>query len=92
MTTVLLRLEAVLERRGRSRSQLYREVQLGLCPAPIRPQGTKIAAWPSSEIEAINQAEIAGATPDEIRAIVRDLVAQRTAGRQPTAPATASAA
>jgi prophage regulatory protein len=89
--TTLLRLDAVLERRGRSRSQLYREVQLGLCPAPIRPQGTKIACWPSDEIDAVNQAEIAGASPDEIRSLVRELVAQRTAGRQQTAPATAAA-
>ncbi len=91
MTTVLLRLDGVLTRRGRSRSQLYREVQLGLCTTPIRPQGTKIAAWPSNEIEAINQAEIAGASPDQIRELVRTLMAQRTTGRPTPAPAAAAA-
>ena len=88
----LLRLDGVLARRGRSRSQHYREVAEGLVPPPVVRAGCKIAVWPSHELDAISRAEIAGAAPDEIRALVRDLVAQRSAGRQPAAPATASAA
>ena len=87
----LLRIDGVLARRGRSRSQHYREIAEGLAPPPVLRPGCKIATWPAHELDAVSAAEIAGASPDEIRALVRDLVAQRSAGRQPAATATAAA-
>jgi hypothetical protein len=36
-----------------------------------------LALWPSSECDALIAAEIAGKTPDEIRALVRQLEANR---------------
>ena len=87
----LLRLDGVLARRGRSRSQHYREIADGLVPPPVLRPGCKIATWPAHELDAVSSAEIAGASPDEIRELVRTLVAARTAGRQQTAPATAAA-
>jgi hypothetical protein len=43
---------------------------------PVR-LGEKLSAWPSHEVDALNRAEIGGATPDELRALVQHLVAQR---------------
>jgi prophage regulatory protein len=75
-TISLLRLETVNSRRGRSRAQLYIDIKRGTMTPPVR-LGEKLSAWPSHEIDALNRAEIAGATPDELRALVQQLVAQR---------------
>jgi prophage regulatory protein len=74
--TALLRLETVVSRRGRSRAQLYVDIKRGTMTPPVR-LGEKLSAWPSSEIDALNRAEIGGATPDELRALVKELVALR---------------
>jgi prophage regulatory protein len=76
MSSTLLRLLQVLERRGRSRSQLYREIQDGVMTPPVRV-GAKLVAWPDYEIGEINAAEIAGASSDELRNLVTNLVKQR---------------
>jgi predicted DNA-binding transcriptional regulator AlpA len=76
---VLLRLEVVLERRGSSRSRLYAAITEGLMVPPVK-RG-KISLWPAHEIEALNRAEIASAAPDEIRALVKQLIAQRAQAR-----------
>jgi prophage regulatory protein len=39
--------------------------------------GARASGWPSSEVAAINAARIAGATNEEIRALVAKLVAAR---------------
>jgi prophage regulatory protein len=77
----LLRAEAVIERRGRSRSQLYLDIREGVMTPPVRLRGGKLSAWPAKEIDALNSAEIAGATDDELRALVQRLLAERSAGR-----------
>lgn len=77
----LLRLEHVLERRGRSRAQTYREIHAGFLTPPIRTGNAKIAVWPAHEINALIRAEIGGANRTEICELVRELVRQRTAGR-----------
>lgn len=76
MSISLLRLMQVLERRGRSRSQIYRDIQTGVMTPPVHV-GSNISVWPDHEVQQINAAEIAGATPDELRALVKQLVAQR---------------
>ena len=77
----LLRAEAVIERRGRSRSQLYLDIRHGVMTPPVRLRGGKLSAWPSHEVDALNRAEISGASDEELRALVRQLVEQRAAGR-----------
>ena len=74
--TRLLRLDAVNERRARSRAQLYLDITAGLFPPPVKI-GERLSAWPAREVETVIGAEIRGATPDELRALVRKLVAAR---------------
>jgi prophage regulatory protein len=45
-------------------------------PPPVRIRG-RATAWPAYELDALNRAEIAGASDDEIRALVRELLARR---------------
>jgi len=76
MSTTLLRIPHVIKRRGRSRSQLYSDIQSGLMTPPVRV-GLNISVWPDYEIQQINAAEIAGSTRDEIKALVKQLIEQR---------------
>ena len=48
---VMLRRPEVELRTGRSRSSLYRDIRLGLFPAPVRI-GRNSVGWPTSTIEA----------------------------------------
>ena len=61
---------------GISRSALYRGIQSGLFPPPVKV-GDRSSAWPDSEIELIARALIAGASPDEIRQLVTQILAAR---------------
>jgi prophage regulatory protein len=87
-TISLLRLDTVVSRRARSRPQLYIDIKRGTMTPPVR-LGCKISAWPSHEIDALNRAEIAGASQDELRALVQQLVAQRQQGRPTPKPVAA---
>lgn len=77
MDTTLLRRRVVLQKRGYGNSQLYRDISIGVMPPGIGGGGHRVV-WPAYEIDAVNRAEIAGATPEELRALVQRLVAQRT--------------
>jgi len=60
-----LRLPAVIELVGKSRTAIYRDIQAGIFPAPIRI-GVRSVAWDSTAIETWQQARIdasAGAAP-----------------------------
>lgn len=74
--TAFVRFPAAIRVRGRSRSQTYNEINAGLMPPPVRIRG-RATAWPAYELDALNRAEIAGATDEEIRNLVRELLAQR---------------
>lgn len=52
-----LRLPAVKARTGMSRSSIYREMQAGKFPRPIRV-GLNSVAWPSTLIEAWQQSRM----------------------------------
>ena len=78
MATVILRLPTVLARRGRSRSAHYLDIQQGLFTSPIAI-GDRAVGWPEDEVEAINAARIAGWAEDNIRELVSQLEAARTA-------------
>ena len=74
----LLRLPAVMSATGQARSTLYLRIKQRLMTPPVK-LGERCAAWPVSEVEAINAARIAGKTTDEIRELVARLVEARTA-------------
>ncbi len=81
--TSLLRLEAVLSRRGRSKSALYRDIATGTMTAPIKcGEKGSISVWPAYEIDALNRAEIGGAKPADLRQLVKHLLERRTQGHQ----------
>ncbi|UZT80736.1 AlpA family phage regulatory protein [Ectopseudomonas chengduensis] len=74
----LLRLPAVMNATGLTRSTLYLRIKQRLMTPPVK-LGERVAAWPADEVEAINAARIAGKTTDEIRELVTQLEQQRTA-------------
>ena len=64
---------------GLSRSSIYLRITQGLLPSPVA-LGARAVGWPQAEIEAVNRARIAGHGDAALRALVLELVAQRTAG------------
>lgn len=57
-----LRLPTVMDMVGRSRTTIYRDVQAGLFPAPVRI-GARSIAWDSTEIERWQAERIAASAP-----------------------------
>ena len=76
----LLRLPRVGSSTGVSRSTTYRRITQGLFPPAVPLGGGRIVGWPAREVAAINEARIAGWSDAKVRALVAELVAQRTAG------------
>lgn len=68
-----------------AQATLYRKIKAGLFVDAVH-LGDNVSAWPLDEVEAIEKAWLAGRSDDEIRALVAELHAKRTAG---TAPAVA---
>jgi prophage regulatory protein len=59
-----------------SERTVLNHVSKGLLPKPIRVTARTIR-WPESELIEIHEALIAGATQDQVRALVKDLEARR---------------
>ena len=78
MSHTILRLRAVLKRRGKSRSAHYADVKAGLFVPPVR-LGLRARGTPDDEVNALVAATIADKSDDEIRALVVKLVAARKA-------------
>jgi prophage regulatory protein len=76
MTNTILRLPAVKTETGISRSTHYLRIAQGLFTKPVN-LGPRAVGWPSSEVEALNAARIAGKTDEEIRVLVVQLEAAR---------------
>ena len=76
----LLRLPRVGSSTGVSRSSTYRRISQGLFSPPVPLGGGRSVGWPAREVAAINEARIAAWSDAKIRALVAELVAQRTAG------------
>lgn len=74
----LMRVPAVISARGIQKSQHYLDVQVGLFTPPLKI-GKHAVAYPCSEVAALNAARIAGKTDNEIRELVKSLVAARAA-------------
>ena len=72
----ILRLPAVLKRRGRSRSSHYADIKAGLFVKPVLI-GLRAIGTPDNEVDALNAARIAGKSDDEVRALVVKLEAAR---------------
>lgn len=64
------------EQFGIAQSTFYEWISRGLMPPGIA-LGWRSVGWPAHELDAIAAARIAGKTEDEIRALVRALVAAR---------------
>lgn len=77
ITLEFMRLPAVLERRAKSRSVFFREVESGICTPPVKIG--RNAVWPRHEINALMAAELNSASPEQLRRLVAELVAQRKA-------------
>ena len=76
--TALLRLPGVIERVGLRRTAIYDRINQGLFPAPVK-LGPRASVWPAHEVAACNEAVVKGKSPEEIRALVQQLHAQRVA-------------
>lgn len=61
MSEKLLRLSAVEDQTGLSRSVIYRMIKAGEFPAPIQLTGARAVAWPSSSVDTWIQSRIASA-------------------------------
>lgn len=76
MPRTILRLPAVLARRGKSRSAHYADIKAGLFVRPVK-LGLRAQGTPEDEVETLNAATIAGRSADEMRALVKKLEAAR---------------
>ncbi len=61
---------------GLSRSSIYTYISQGLITKPIQI-GARAVGWPSYEIEAILEARVSGKSAEEIKNLVRVLMAKR---------------
>lgn len=57
---------------GLKRSAVYDRIAKGTFPSPVE-LGPQAVAWISSEVEAIQQAIINGATEDDLKALVSEM-------------------
>lgn len=78
MTHHILRLPAVKESTGLSRSTIYLRIAQGVYTKPVS-LGGRAVGWPASEVATLNAARIAGKPDAEIRELVVKLEAARKA-------------
>jgi prophage regulatory protein len=76
----ILRMPAVKVETGhRSHASIYNAIKAGLFTTGVSI-GQRSRGWPSEEVAAINAARIAGKSDADIRLLVNQLHAKRTAG------------
>ncbi|MHB1430069.1 MAG: helix-turn-helix transcriptional regulator [Rhodocyclaceae bacterium] len=75
----IMRSPEVIHVSGMPRSTLVLHISKGLWPRPISLGGTRSVGWISSEVDAVLVARVAGKSDEEIKQLVRNLEAQRTA-------------
>ena len=76
----MLRLPAVCARSGYGTTTLYARCSKGLFAPPVKLT-PRASAWPEHEVDAVLGAMLAGATDDELRSLVRQLVESRATHR-----------
>ena len=74
----ILRLPAVMAQTGLGRSTIYSQISEGLWPKPVN-LGARAFGWPSTEVDALISARMAGRTNDQLQ----DLVVRLEAARRP---------
>lgn len=77
----LLRRPEVLTLTGKTGSFLDRDIRNGLFPPAVKLSADptrRAVGWPSDEVEAVTDAVIAGASADDVRALVTKLMAARS--------------
>jgi prophage regulatory protein len=79
----LLRRPVVEAATGWTRSTIYRAIDKGLFTLPISLGGGRVA-WPQTEVQALNQARIAGKSDAEIKSLVIELEALRSGSNPET--------
>lgn len=73
----ILRMPAVKSETGhRSHASIYTAIKAGLFTKPVQI-GQRSVGWPSSEVQAINAARIAGKSEPELRELVNRLHTKR---------------
>jgi prophage regulatory protein len=75
MTLRLLKLQAVMDRTALRTTAVYRDIKAGKFVPPIKM--ARSSYWVEHEVDAILRARVAGATDDQLRALVAELIAQR---------------
>ena len=73
---MILKIPQVLAQRARSSSSHYRDIQNGLFTKPVN-LGERAVGWPTSEVNILTAAQVAGLSEDEIRNLVVELHAKR---------------
>ena len=69
---------------GIAQSTFYEWITRGLMPPGIA-LGWRSVGWPAHELDAIAAARIAGKTEDQLRELVRELIAARAHADKPAA-------
>jgi predicted DNA-binding transcriptional regulator AlpA len=75
-TVRLLALSEVQQKTGLKHSKLYVAEADGTFPPGVR-LSSRCTRWVEAEVDAAIHAMIAGATPDQLRALVRSLIEKR---------------
>ena len=60
------------------RATTYARIQDGTFPPAVKVG--RLSCWPARELASVNEALVQGRSDDQIRQLVADLVAERTAG------------
>jgi len=76
MQESFIRLKKVEDRTGLKKSMVYSLISNGEFPKPIKI-GERAVAWIESEVDVINAARMAEKSADEIRVLVKSLMAKR---------------
>lgn len=71
---------------GCSKASVYLQIKAGTFPKQIQ-WGERAVRWPANEVHAVWNARRAGKNADEVRELVRQLHAQRTAAQEGAAMA-----
>lgn len=77
MTTLqrFLKLPEVRESTGQGTTSVYHQIKDGLLTPPIKRGRSSV--WPENEITEVQRAIIAGRSDDDLRQLVKDLIAAR---------------
>lgn len=67
----------VLEATGFKKSTLYTRIKDGLMPPPISLGGLRAVGWIDHEVQAVIAAMCSGASQEEIKIIVQELIIKR---------------